>query len=95
VFKTKLLAGTNAPVGVYGDTVVTAGSFPSGPGQKALIIAYRLGAKDRLPAPKSTTATPPAKKKAHDELGQHCQLGAQGRPAPVRRQHAERQGPAS
>ena len=62
VFKTKLSAGTNAPVGVYGDTVVTAASFPQGPGQKALIIAYRLGAKGKLPAPKTTTAPPPAKK---------------------------------
>ncbi len=62
VFKTKLSAGTNAPVGVYGDTVVTAASFPQGPGQKALIIAYRLGAKGTLPAPKTTTAPPPAKK---------------------------------
>jgi outer membrane protein assembly factor BamB/plastocyanin len=63
VFKTKLSAGTNAPVGVYGDTVVTAASFPQGPGQEALIIAYRLGAKGKLPAPKTTTAPPPAKKK--------------------------------
>jgi outer membrane protein assembly factor BamB len=55
LFKTRLSAGTNAPVGVVGDTVLTAGSFPSGPGQKALIIAYRLGATGKLPA-----ATPPA-----------------------------------
>ena len=61
VFKTKLSAGTNAPVGVYGDTVVTAGSFPSGAGQQALIIAYRLGAHGTLPTAKPTptvTATP-------------------------------------
>src|ERR1700754_1208377 len=59
VFKTKLSAGTNAPVGVYGDTVVTAGSFPSGAGQQALIIAYRLGAHGTLPAAKPTpTPTP-------------------------------------
>ena len=41
---------------------MTAASFPQGPGQKALIIAYRLGANGKLPVPKSTTATPPAKK---------------------------------
>ena len=64
VFKTKLSAGTNAPVGVYGDTVVTAGSFPSGPGQKAMIIAYRLGANGKLPVPKSTTETPAKKQPA-------------------------------
>ena len=59
LWKTKLPAGTNAPVGVVGDTVLTAGSFPSGPGQKALIIAYRLGATGKLPAPTSTTKTSP------------------------------------
>jgi outer membrane protein assembly factor BamB len=66
VFKTKLSAGTNAPVGVYGDTIVTAGSFPSGPGQKAMIIAYRLGAKGKLPTstPTPTPTSPPAKKPA-------------------------------
>jgi outer membrane protein assembly factor BamB len=61
LWKTKLSAGTNAPVGVVGDTVITAASFPSGPGQKALIIAYRLGATGKLPAPSSTTKTPPPK----------------------------------
>jgi outer membrane protein assembly factor BamB/plastocyanin len=59
LFKTKLSAGTNAPVGVVGDTVLTAASFPGGPGQTALIIAYRLGATGKLPAPTSTTTTPP------------------------------------
>jgi outer membrane protein assembly factor BamB len=62
LWKTKLSAGTNAPVGVVGDTVLTAGSFPSGPGQKALIIAYRLGATGKLPAPTSTTKTPAPKR---------------------------------
>jgi outer membrane protein assembly factor BamB len=55
LWKTKLSAGTNAPVTVVGDTVVTAGSFPQAAGQKALIIAYRLGATGSLP-----TSTPPA-----------------------------------
>jgi plastocyanin len=62
VFRTKLSAATNAPVGVYGDTVVTAGSFPSGPAQKAMIIAYRLGAKGKLSTSTPTPETPPAKK---------------------------------
>jgi outer membrane protein assembly factor BamB len=59
LWKTKLSAGTNAPVAVFGDTVVTAGSLPSGVGQKPLIIAYRLGAKNQLPtsSPSSTTTT--------------------------------------
>jgi outer membrane protein assembly factor BamB len=55
VFKTKLSAGTNAPVAVVGNTVITAGSFPQATGQKALITAYRLGATGTLP-----TSTPPA-----------------------------------
>jgi outer membrane protein assembly factor BamB/plastocyanin len=61
LWKTTLSAGTNAPVAVVGDTVITAGSFPLAPGQKALIIAYRLGATGKLPtstpAPTSTTST--------------------------------------
>ena len=56
LWKTKLSAGTNAPVAVFGDTVVAAASLPGG---KPLIIAYRLGAKNQLPtaSPSSTTTT--------------------------------------
>lgn len=61
LWKTKLSAGTNAPVGVVGDTVLTAASFPNAPGQKALIIAYRLGATGKLPASGATTTAPPPK----------------------------------
>jgi outer membrane protein assembly factor BamB len=65
LWKTKLSAGTNAPVTVLGDTVVTAGSFPQAAGQKALIIAYRLGATGTLPTstppPAATTTTTAAK----------------------------------
>ncbi len=57
VWSTKLSAGTNAPVAVAGDTLITAGTLPSGRGQKALIIAYRLGATGKLP-----TSQPPAAK---------------------------------
>jgi outer membrane protein assembly factor BamB len=56
IWSTKLSAGTNAPVAVSGDTLITAASFPSGRGQKALIIAYRLGATGKLPT--STTPAP-------------------------------------
>ena len=62
LWKTKLSAGTNAPVGVVGDTVVTAASFPSSSRQRALIIAYRLGATGKLPAPTSTTKAPSPKR---------------------------------
>jgi len=52
-------------VGVFGDTVVTAGTIPSGKSEKAQIIAYRLGATGTLaasgsssaPAPTTTTST--------------------------------------
>jgi outer membrane protein assembly factor BamB/plastocyanin len=73
LWKTTLSAGTNAPVTVVGNTVITAGSFPQAAGQKALITAYRLGATGTLPtsaAPPTTTttttttATTPAKKAA-------------------------------
>jgi outer membrane protein assembly factor BamB/plastocyanin len=60
LWKTTLSAGTNAPVAVVGDTVITAGSFPQAAGQKAEIIAYRLGATGKLPTaapPTTTTAT--------------------------------------
>jgi outer membrane protein assembly factor BamB/plastocyanin len=61
LWKTTLSAGTNAPVAVVGDTVITAGSFPQAASQKALIIAYRLGATGKLPtsaaAPTATTTT--------------------------------------
>jgi outer membrane protein assembly factor BamB len=57
LWKTQLSAGTNAPVAVFGNTVVTAGSFPLAPGQKALIIAYRLGATGTLPTSKPATTS--------------------------------------
>ena len=56
LWHTRLSSETNAPVGVVGDTVLTAASFPSARG-KALIIAYRLGAHGQLPAP--TPKAPP------------------------------------
>ena len=52
-----LSAGTNAPVAVFGNTLLVPASLPSGAGQKALLIAYRLGATGSLPA--SASSTPP------------------------------------
>ena len=49
-----LPSGTNAPVAVIGNTVLTAASFP-GPSGPALIIAYRLGAKGTFPGTSTTT----------------------------------------
>jgi glucose dehydrogenase/uncharacterized cupredoxin-like copper-binding protein len=69
IWHTSLAAGTNAPVAVDGDTVVTAASFPTTAAQKAMIIAYRLGATGTLAqsapaAPSSTSSktTAPATK---------------------------------
>ncbi len=41
----KLSAATNAPVTIDGNTVITAGSFPQGKGQKAEIQAFSLPAQ--------------------------------------------------
>ncbi|MDO8210594.1 PQQ-binding-like beta-propeller repeat protein [Conexibacter sp. CPCC 206217] len=51
-FQARLPAGTNAPVAINDDTVITAGSFPGAAGQRAEIVAYRLGATgaERAPA---------------------------------------------
>jgi mono/diheme cytochrome c family protein len=55
VWEKQLPAGTNAPVAIVGDTLVTAASFPQGAGQKASIIAFRIGAKGSV----ATTTTAP------------------------------------
>jgi outer membrane protein assembly factor BamB len=56
LWETKLSAGTNSPVAVFGNTVVTAGSAPSAKGQKAEIIAYRLGATGKIATASSASA---------------------------------------
>ena len=60
VWSTKLSAGTNAPVAVVGDTLVAAATLPSGKGEKAQIIAYRLGATGKLPGAAPTATPSPA-----------------------------------
>jgi outer membrane protein assembly factor BamB len=60
IFSTKLSAGTNAPVAINDDTLITAGTLPGGRGQKALIIAYRLGATGKLPGTTPATTPTPA-----------------------------------
>jgi outer membrane protein assembly factor BamB len=60
LWRTDLRAGTNTPVAIFDDTLVTAGTIPSGHGQKAQIIAYRLGADGNLQAPASSPSPPPA-----------------------------------
>lgn len=43
----RLPAGTNATVAVAGDTLLTAASFPQGAGERAQIMAFRIGATGR------------------------------------------------
>jgi alcohol dehydrogenase (cytochrome c) len=42
LWSAQLPAGTNTPVAIAGNTVITAGTFPQGKTQKAQIVAYRL-----------------------------------------------------
>lgn len=46
----RLPAGTDATVAVAGDTLVTAAGNPQGSGQRAEIVAYRIGARARRAA---------------------------------------------
>jgi alcohol dehydrogenase (cytochrome c) len=49
LLKTPLSAGSNAPVTVDGDYVIAGAGVPLSSGDQPMIIAYRLGAKGKLP----------------------------------------------
>jgi outer membrane protein assembly factor BamB len=49
LLKTPLSAGTNAPVTIDGDYVIVGAANALSSGQQPLIIAYKLGAKGKLP----------------------------------------------
>ncbi len=49
LFRTKLSAGTNAPVTIDGDYVIVGAANALSSGQRPLIIAYKLGATGKLP----------------------------------------------
>ena len=49
LLKTRLSAGTNAPVTIDGDYVIVGAAVALSSGQQPLIIAYKLGAKGKLP----------------------------------------------
>lgn len=57
VWHASLPAGTNSPISVIGNTVLAAGSFVLGKGQKAEIVAFRLGAKGSAESTAATTET--------------------------------------
>jgi outer membrane protein assembly factor BamB len=52
-----LKTGTNAPIAISGDTLLTAASFPQGGGSQPEIVAYRLGTVAAKPAPSGGGAT--------------------------------------
>ena len=54
LLRTRLPAGTNAPVTIDGDYVITAGSVAQSAGQRMFIVAYRLGATGKLPGSASS-----------------------------------------
>jgi outer membrane protein assembly factor BamB len=49
LLKTPLSAGSNAPVAVDGDYVITGAGAPLTAKEQTMIIAYRLGATGTLP----------------------------------------------
>ena len=46
VWSSDLGAGTNSPLAIAGDTLVTAAGFPQGAGQEAQLVVYKLSAED-------------------------------------------------
>ena len=68
VWSTRLPAGTNTPVAVTGDTLLTAASLPA-PGHVPFITAFRLGGNASVPTPKPTSTTPAAKPTTPEHAG--------------------------
>ena len=44
VWNAKLPAGTNSPIAIDGDTLITAGGYPLAANQKPAVVAFKLGA---------------------------------------------------
>jgi outer membrane protein assembly factor BamB len=57
VWQKQMPAGTNAPMAIVGDTLITAASFPQSKDQQPVIIAYRLGATGTVPTTSTGTTT--------------------------------------
>jgi outer membrane protein assembly factor BamB len=49
VWNTQLPAGTNAPIAINEDMVITGAAYAQGASQEPLIVAYKLGATGKLP----------------------------------------------
>jgi outer membrane protein assembly factor BamB len=50
VWNTQLPAGTNSPIAINEDTVITGAGYAQGKGQEPLIVTYKLGATGKLPS---------------------------------------------
>jgi outer membrane protein assembly factor BamB len=57
VWHKQLPAGTNAPVAIDGNTLITGAGFPEGKGQKPTFIAYRIGATGSSSSKGASTKT--------------------------------------
>jgi outer membrane protein assembly factor BamB len=57
VWHHKLPAGTNAPLAIDGDYVVLGAGFPQGAGQKATLVAYKIGATGSTSSTTSSSST--------------------------------------
>ena len=49
VWSAQLSAGTNSPLAIAGDTLVTAAGFPQGAGQEAELVVFKVGAERITP----------------------------------------------
>ncbi len=61
VWQQQLSAGTNSPLAIDGDTLVTAASYASGKGQTPEIVAYSLSAPSTPSTASTTTSSSAAK----------------------------------
>jgi outer membrane protein assembly factor BamB len=57
VWSAKLPAGTNSPLAIAGDRLVTAAGFPQGPDQKPALVVFQLNGK-AVTAPPSPAGSP-------------------------------------
>lgn len=82
VWEQQMPAGTNATVAIVGNTLITAASFPQSKGQRAQIIAYRLGATGAETTTPTGTTTGPSAVSGEQVFTSNCgschTLGAAG-----------------
>lgn len=77
VWSTDLPAGTNSPLTIVGDTLVTAAGFPQGKDEKPELVVYRLGA-ERItpPAPGARKGEETPAAGGDEEVGEVLELAA-------------------